>query len=399
MAAPNTLSAILKLIQAERLDETSLARKAPGLASVPHLKDFQGESFKWSVNHSGYGGRSHDAVQAETNDVNGAYSSFTVSSTSDFKYGKLNGALVRKALNGGVNTQFVDYTAHEMNLSVGALNANLAKGFYGSATGARGQVGSFTGATITLKSKDDAMYWSIGDVLKMSATDGAAHETGSLTVTKVNSGTGVLTFSGNVTSGIATAANDYFLYAAGDLNASWMGLGSYCPASDPSGGDSFAGGLNRSVNPEMLAGLRLSFSGANTETVLIRAAAYCRKRPTSAFDKYNIICSEEDFAGIQVAKEGSRFVDSENEYGIGITKFMVGSAPVVPDAFCPTGTYFIVGEGAMELHTNNGVQIDETDENQIRKTAGDTYTFAAVVDGQFTCPKPYGVARGTWPAG
>ena len=397
MATPN-ISAVLKLIQSDEFDDSSMVRKSPFLTSIKHEKDFAGEAFKFSVQHSGLGGRSHDSVIAEGNDVGGGYAAFTVSSVSDFKLGKLDGQTTRKALNAGVTEKFVKYVANEMKQTYASLNAELARGACASSTGSRGQVGSFSGSTITMKRTDDSMYVSIGDVLRVSATDGGAHRTGSVTVLGVNTATGVITTTAAVTSGISAIANDDYIYVSGDLNKSWSGLGAWCPASDPSPAENFYG-VDRSVNPEFLAGLRYAGTGTNTETVLIRAAAYARKRPSDAFEKFKVVCSEEDFASVQVAKEGARVIDDDNQYGIGVQTFMLGSAPVMPDPFCPSGTYFIVGDGAFELHTNDGVVIDEADGNQIRRTAGDTYSFMGLVDGQFVAPKPYGILRGLWPAG
>jgi hypothetical protein len=65
--------------------------------------------------------------------------------------------------------------------------------------------------------------------------------------------------------------------------------------------------------------------------------------------------------------------------------------------FAPSGTFWVIGESAFELHTCDGVQLDTVDGNETRKAAGDTYTLAAVVDGNFVARKPAGLARGTVP--
>jgi len=80
----------------------------------------------------------------------------------------------------------------------------------------------------------------------------------SATVTKVNYSTGVITLS-NVTN----LANGNYLAAAGDFEEGGCnGVASWIPLSDPSSSDSFFG-VNRSVNPTLLAGHRLPSSAAS----------------------------------------------------------------------------------------------------------------------------------------
>ena len=398
MATPVTLGAILKTIQGDGLEaDEELVRESSFMKSIPHIKDFHSKDMDWSVPYSGLGGRSHDAVKAEAKDVNGAYGLFRITPRKDYDRRSIDGQLTREALKGGVNTQFIDYLKGERNLAVAAIGQNLARAAQATHTGTRAVVGAISGSTFTCATIDDSMYINIGDDVRFSATDGGAVRTGTLTVTKVNTATGVVTCSAGIVATIGAAVVGDFVTIDGDLNVSYFGLGSYCPAVEPTGGDAVFPDIDRSLNPEMLAGIRLTTTGQSVETVLIRAMAYCRKRPGAAFKGARILCSEEDFASIRVAKEGSRFVDSANQYNMEIEGFMVGSAAVIPDVFTPTGAFFITCKNALELHSNDGIVIDSADGNEMRKAAGDTYTLMALLDANFKCPNPAGIARGTWP--
>lgn len=378
-----------------------LARESTLMSQIKHAKDFHSRTLQWSVAHSGLGGGSHDAVQSETNDVNGAYAEFTVAPKADYSRRPMNGQLVRQILEGGVNEQYVDYLKGEIDLAQRTCAQNAARGLYGRSTGRRGVVGSTSTTALTLATLDDAFFFAIGDKVQASATEGGAlRDTGDfVTLVGVDTTNGILTADA-AWSNIAAIANGDSLYRAGDLNKSYFGLGDYVPVAAPTAGDAvFGAGVDRSINPDVLAGLRLTTTGTSVESVLIRAMSQCKKRPGSFFKNAKIYCSEENFADIQVAKEGSRFIDEDNEYGIGIQTFMVGSTPVVPDNYCPTGTFFVLGEGAIEFHSNAGISIDAADGNTFRKTAGDTYTLLALVDGNFLGKKPGAMARGTWPTG
>lgn len=373
------------------------------MAQIKHEKDFHGRTYEWSVAHSGLGGGSHDATQSETNDVNGAYALFSVASKEDYSRRPMQGNVVRKILAGGLNEYYVDYLKGEIGLAQETVAQNSARGLYAKSTGSRGVVASGGGTpTITLVTPDDTFYFSIGDKVQGSVTDGGAlHNAGAFaTLTAIDTTAGTLTTTGNWTASIAALANGSFLYRAGDLNKSYNGLGDIVPATAPTGGDAvFGSGVDRSINPDVLAGVRLTTTGNSVETVLIRAMAQLKKRPGSFFKNAKIYCAEEDFASIQISKEGSRFIDEDNKYGMGIQSFMVGTATVVPDVFCTTGVFYVLGEGAVEWHSNAGISVDATDGNQLRKTAGDTYTLMALSDANAVGRHPGACARGVWPMG
>jgi len=398
MAAPITLAAILKTIYDDRFDKNALARTSTLLASIAHEEDFFGLNYAWSVPYAGLGGRSHGATNAEGNDQNGRMAEFIVAPAHDYDLRTMNGALVRAALTGGVSTQFVDYVAQEMMFAQDTINQNIARGAYGSVTGRRGIRGSLSGNNVTLATPSDALYWNIGDKVVAAQTDGGSLRAGtSAQLTAVDTANGILTSTtwGNITA----FADADSLYVEGDENASYCGLDTYVPSTAPTSGDNvFGSNCDRSLNPEMLAGVRLTNTGASVETVLITAMAYLKTRPGGKFKQAKIFCSEIDFASIQVSKEGSRFIDSSGPYEMGIDAFKVGTATVVPDVFCPQGKYFVVGDASYELHSIQGVHIDEADGLTMRKAPSDQYTMSALFDGNFIAQGPNGLARGTWPS-
>lgn len=403
MATPVTLSAILKTIQdsAEDSAAEALVRNCAALSTIAVKEDWFTDELAWSVPYAGLGGRSHTASNAESNDENGRYAKFVIKQRHDYKRESMDGALVRNTLKGGVNEQFIESVQSAQDLCRGSISQNLARGFYGSHTGRRGARGSVASAVLTLGTIDDAVFFNVGDKVCAAETDGGAlRDSGDfVTLIAVDTSTGQLTADANW-SNIASMADGDSLYVVGDVNKSYHGLGSYVPAVAPTSGDNvFGAGVDRSQAPEQLAGVRLNITGQTVETALIRAMAQCRKKPGAAFTKSRVFVSEEDFASLRVAKEGSRFVTEAGEYNLEVESFRLGSVDVVPDVFCPTGTYFIVADGAIELRSNDGVQIDATDGNEMRKKGGDTYEMFAVFDGNFKASKPYGLARGAMPQG
>lgn len=399
MATPVSLNAILKVIQEDGIDvDEALGRESTLMRSIPHKKDFHGDTITWSVPYAGLAGRSHDAATAEANDQNARYLRFEVGSVNDYAKRTLNGELCRKAMKAGVNEEFIDYVKGEMDLSVRALTQNASRGAYKSHTGSRGVRGSVTNAVLTLATVTDSFFFSVGDEVQASATDGGTlRDSGDfVTLIAVDYSLGTLTADANW-SNISLMADGDFLYVQGDENLSYHGLGSYNPATAPTGGDAVFGG-DRSVCPDGLAGIRLTTTGSSVETALIRAMSQCQMRPGGAFSKARIFCNNVDFATLQIAKEGARVIDAPSQYQMGIQGFKIGDTIVVPDPYCPEGTFHIVADGCFEFRSNDGISIDGTDGNTIRKGSNDTYSLMAVVDADFVSPNPAGLARGSWPA-
>lgn len=409
MAAPVDLNAILKRVQAEFFKDDALVRKSDFMKYIAHKKDFHGITFNFSVQASGYGGASHDVAVADANDVNGVYKEFVVPSISDYRNGKLDGATTRKVLEGGVNEQYINYMKQEIKNAYGSLEARLARGAFRTGTGARGTISAgstVASPTITFTNPSDALYIAVGDKLVASAADGGALRNSGLTttaVTAVDTATGTVTITGNFSATITAIQPGDTLYVAGDAQngasvpKSWLGVQAWAPNSTPSA--TLFCNVDRTISPEMLAGMRYAGTGTNVETTLIGAEAYAQSRPGFSVDDHVIVMSKIDFANLQIAKEGSRIVDMKSEqYGIGIDAFSVGGQKVISDVFCPDGKYFLVGKDAFSLHTNAGVTINKTDGNQIQRQAGDTYQFQVLVDGQFIATNPAAILNGTWPS-
>lgn len=141
-----------------------------------------------------------------------------------------------------------------------------------------GAIGKLDGAcnvatpTLVLDNPKDAVHFHPSMVLQADTTDGnsGAVEGGTVTVKAVDPVTGTITLTGNGTAGIATLTNVMYLFPNGMFGLGAAGFEAWCPASAPGAGDSFYG-VNRSVAPTELAGLRKSANGGTVEDALIDA--------------------------------------------------------------------------------------------------------------------------------
>ena len=138
-----------------------------------------------------------------------------------------------------------------------------------------GQVSS-PGASTTLQlvDVDDAAKFSIGDVIQFAAARATgATRAGTLTVTKVTMSLGQLTVDQNVTTGIATAANNDFIFMANQRDPaaasklSITGVQGWLPATP---GTLF--GVDQTLD-ERLSGIKVTASGSDIEAAFIDAIA------------------------------------------------------------------------------------------------------------------------------
>jgi len=113
-------------------------------------------------------------------------------------------------------------------------------------------------ATAVMTVDDRSGLWAIkpGDVVKLSPNqDGTSLRTGSLTVLSVQRTAGTITFTGNITAGVAAAVNTDFVFLDGDATLAPSGLADWIPSTAPTSTAYY--GVNRSLEPEMLGGVRV----------------------------------------------------------------------------------------------------------------------------------------------
>lgn len=113
-------------------------------------------------------------------------------------------------------------------------------------------------ATAVMTVEDRAGLWGCkkGDVCKLSANkDGSALRAGTITIASVQRKAGTITFTGNITAGIAAAVNTDFIFLDGDATLAPSGLDDWIPSTDPTATAFY--GVDRSVEPEMLGGVRV----------------------------------------------------------------------------------------------------------------------------------------------
>jgi len=151
----------------------------------------------------------------------------------------------------------------EADNAILALNNSLGRAFFGSGSGALGQVNqsSLDTTTLTLKDAGDVIHFDVGQCLVFAADEASAlRDTGKvLTVSKVNESAGTLVLSAKLNTVTALATLDS-IFTEGDYVSAAdkllpNGLDAWIPKTAPTTTETFCN-ADRSVNVTKLAGHR-----------------------------------------------------------------------------------------------------------------------------------------------
>lgn len=193
---------------------------------------------------------------------NSSYDAFQVTRKKHYRLGKVDNETIEATAEG--NMDAFEPAFDEFDKVIEAEGNYLNFRFFRSGGGYIGRMTNTSFATTVMALDDAAGTWAVrqGDVVNLASTDGTsgALRVGSLTVASVQRRAGTITFTANISTGIAAAAANDYIFMAGDFQGSGTGssasgLIDWIPDSDP-GATSFYQ-VDRSLEPEMLGGLRV----------------------------------------------------------------------------------------------------------------------------------------------
>jgi hypothetical protein len=295
---------------------------------------------------------------------------------------------------------FLSAAKVEMDGALESLSRSLAIAEYGTGSGTRGQVNAEPSEnastfSITLKNINDVTNFEVGQVVVIySAETGGSIRTSDGTddefpVAGVNRDTGVLTLTGTYDSSGTIAANDY-IFAEGDRGNMIKGLRAWLPDSAPSSTAFF--GVDRSVDPTRLGGIRYNGSSESIEEALISAAARCAReggKPDVCFMNYNRWAELEKALGSKV-----QYVDVKGPAEVGFRGIQIigprGPIKVIPDANCPSDRAFMLTMSTWKLYSLHGApHIDKTDSlSMLRQSNADGVEVRMRYWAQLGCSAP-----------
>lgn len=253
------LTSIYKYLYPDGVPEDVMSFRHELLKRVDKKDDFTGYKFHQPIDTQYPPGRSKDFPTAQSVAGNSKPTAFEMVRAVDYFDMVLKGEDMRASRD--KRGAFETLVQHETDLALKALGNSIGRGLYGNSGGALGRLkssSSISAATITLEQSWDVRNFEVGQTVQFSTADGTtgAVKSGTLIVLSRSLTAGTVTFTTNVTAGIATAADHDYVFQQGDFGNAPSGLAGWFPLTAETSGTFM--GADRTVDPEGLQGFRLA---------------------------------------------------------------------------------------------------------------------------------------------
>lgn len=353
MASAATLTAydaVLKDHYTQDRVEDMVYQDNPLFALLPKMERFGGRKLPIPILYGNPQGRSRTFSNAQTRGAASSSSTEAFDLTRVKDYGVVT--IDNEALEASKNDvdSFLEIHMTEIDGIINELARNHGRSVYRGVDGSIGQVsaeptenaGDFT---ITMKVTSDVNNIEVGQMIVIhSAKSGGSQRTSDgsdneWVVEAVDRDAGTFTLTGTYDSSGTIAADDY-IFVEGDRGASISGLEDWLPSSAP-GATAFFG-VDRSVDPVRLGGMRLDGTGGPIEEVLTEADAKAGnhgQKLTHFFMSHTKFGELKNSLGSKV-----QYVDMQANARVSFRGIMVdgqkGPIRVVPDHNCPDNRIF-----------------------------------------------------------
>lgn len=378
----------------------------PFLAMVPKRENFKGENAYIALRTGDPQGRSASFTVAQTiSQLTGAGNAgssrgarFLLTRAKDYQIVNLETEVI--LASEGDEGALIAALDTEMKAGANNIGKSLATALYRGQTGAISTIGTITANTtvsadILLSNINDVTSFELGMLLVASATATGANRAtpASAYVSAVNRDTGVVRVLGDF-SGTNWAAADT-LFASGD-NANNSGSGNkisgladWIPSTAPTSTTFF--GVDRSVDPTRLAGLRIDGSALSPEECVINTLS---RQGREGGRQSHFMVNHADFRNIELSL-GSKVTTTYQTVGsIGFKTLQVqgpkGIVDVMADQDCPAGRGYSLDMSTWKLFTLGACpRILDMDGNQLSRVAtADQFEARMVYFGQLYTDAP-----------
>ncbi len=267
------LQAILKEYYGPQQVKNLVYKRNKWFAMVHKEEDWSGLVVPVPVVYGNPQGASATFATAKTNQTASKMVRFVMNWTQDYALATITN-LVNLASRNDAGA-FLKAVQNEMNGALRTSENRMSGGLYRSATGVIGS-GTQTSGVFTLADPMSVTQFEVGQVIKAYSDNPPVTAIAAVGyVVKVNRSAGTVSFSdaqGGAVKDPGSWAGTLYLMTEGDLNLKINGLADWLPTTAPTTGDSF-NGVDRSVDPSRLGGIRWDGSSQTIEEALIDAAA------------------------------------------------------------------------------------------------------------------------------
>lgn len=389
----NTASAVLKTYYSNQRVQQLMYKDAPLYAMLEKIKDFYGSNYPLPMRVTNPQGRSNGFAQAQAGKTPSNYKTFTLTRASDYALASISTeAILASETNPGA---FLKLATAEIDGALESLKRSIAWALYGDGSGALASIASISAANpavLTLTNVEDIVKFEVGQTIQ--ARNGATNRIFATAVTqavvsKVDRDNGLVTVAVDNSGATSTIVSGDTVNVVGDYNAKLSGLGAWIPASTPSATPFF--GVDRTIDPTRLGGVRVVSTGKPLDEALIDAA---RRAGREGGNPDHVFCGFSKYSDLEKTL-GSRvhYVDIEIG-GVGFRAIEVsgpqGTMKVIPDRDCPEDKMYMLQMDTWALYSlKEPVMIVDLDGNKmLRESSADAFEVRCATYSQLGCDRP-----------
>jgi len=333
--------------------ENLVYRDNPLFAMIPKDTSFTGESKKVPLIYGNPQNSSPDISVALAGSSTSQLKAFLITRVKRYSIANVdNEVLLASKGNSGA---FLEAATLEIDGALHSCARHIAIDLFRTGGGSIGNVAntSLATTTLTLSSVESVTNFEVGMILQLSATDGTGSvKAGQLQIVAVDRSAGTLTVDANISTGVATAATNDYIFQKGSYGTTMKGILGWIPSTAPTAGDNFFG-VDRSVDTNRLAGIRVDGSAMPIEEALIQAATLAARegaRPDHCFMSYANYANLEKSLSSKVV-----YVDVKPTADIMFQAIVIngprGPIKVIPDQNCPSDRAFMLQMNTWKLHS------------------------------------------------
>jgi hypothetical protein len=272
-----TIAADVKTRYSPTFIDSMVYPRKPLFAALKKMKDMGGSPFRQPVVYENPQAVSADFATSQTQSASTSSKVVAFDVTRVKRYGtaRIDGETI-EATKGDQNAFFAALSS-EIDRTMKAVGRRIAADVYRSGFGDIGRVSnsSFATPALTLTLASDIANFAKDMIVVTSATQNGTPKAGTLTVTGVDRNTGIVTMTANLSTGIATIAQNDFIFPQGDRDSSGnklciAGLEAWIPTVAPTSTLFF--NVDR-TSDSRLGGLRYDGTAQPIEEAIIDGAA------------------------------------------------------------------------------------------------------------------------------
>jgi hypothetical protein len=325
-------------------------RLHPTIDMIPKVADFGGDSIIYSVK-TGNAQNITSGTLATAQAVGSSSKGYQFTMVRKKKTGTITldvEALLAAKMSS--DAAFATLAVNEVDGFVNEFMDRLGFDLFRDGYGSRGQRSSASTNVITLATADDARNFKVGMLLGAAVnSDGTSPRTGSTAITAIDIDAGTITLTS--AAAITSFADNDYLFAAPEMGSNIEGFELCTPLTTPSA-TTFRG-VDRSVNPSLLAGSRINDTATLIEENAGKIAVKIRQNGGRAD---TLVLNPQRYWEM-VRRLGAKimYAGGGGSADYGFEKVLINSPAgvlsVVSDADCPTNRGRVFLNAAHKIRT------------------------------------------------